>query len=407
VTSRVLRPQSEADIADILGDAGGRPRTLEIVSGATKREMGRHAPCDALLDTGALSGIVSYQPDELVVTARAATAVAELESVLAARRQMLAFAPADWGPLFGQPLFTPQSGRGTLAGLVAVNACGARRVRAGAVRDHLIGCRFVNGTGEIVKAGGKVVKNVTGFDIPKLMCGAFGTLGVLTELTFRTVPQPERSAALALAHCPPAEGLQALRRAAALPLDPTGLFYAPPPLAAAWLTRRDPRLAGGVALIRVEGSAAAVADKLAVLHHSFAGHDCVTPEDHVAAAFFRAAGDGNMFVSRDAALWRLSVPPSDAYAAVKASGAEFWFADWAGGLIWLELPADTDVALRLRGITRKTGGHAMLMRASAEARRRLDVFEPESPARAGVTAAVKHAFDPARVLNPGRMYEEI
>src|SRR4029078_10514302 len=176
--------------------------SFEIMGAGTKREFGRPVKADAILDVSALSGILKYEPEELVLTARAGTPIAEIQAVLAQKRQMLPFEPADWGPLFDA-----RAGRATLGGVVATNACGSRRVKSGAVRDSVIGCRFVNGRGEAIKAGGDVIKNVTGFDLPKLMCGAFGTLGVLTEITLRVGPLPERVAAIAVRDCDSGAGL--------------------------------------------------------------------------------------------------------------------------------------------------------------------------------------------------------
>ena len=367
---------------------------LEIVSGGSKRSFGRPVAADAMLDISALSGIVKYEPEELVLTARAGTPIAEINAALSEKHQMLGFEPTDWGPLFGN-----DAGRATLAGVVATNACGARRVKGGAVRDSVIGCRFVNGRGEIVKAGGPVIKNVTGFDVPKLMCGAFGTLGLLTEISLKVGPVTERVAAVAVRNCAPEAGLRLSREAASLALDATGLAYLP----ATTRAEQD----HGTALIRVEGTTAAVVEKLALLHSRFAGHDLVTLNDDTTHASFEEITNGAAFVNRDTDLWRLCVPPSNSYEAVKSADPSQWYADWAGGLLWLALPADEQTATRLRAITGRFGGHATLMRASEDARRQLAVFEPEPPARAELTRAVKAAFDPKRVLNRGRMFENV
>jgi glycolate oxidase FAD binding subunit len=398
----IIVPRNEAEVADAVTGAMEKGTAFEIVSRGSKRNFGKPVAAGTILDAGALSGILKYEPEELVVSARAATRLAEIEAALAERRQMLGFAPADWSALFGG-----YPGGATLAGTVATNACGARRVKAGAVRDHIIGCRFVNGSGEAIKAGGNVIKNVTGFDIPKLMCGAFGTLGVLTELTFRVVPKPARSATLALRNCAAESGLRALRQAAGLPIEPTGLSYLPAQALAASPAARAAQLGTdiGIALIRVEGGTEVLNEKLAILRRTFAAFDSVGVEDD--AALFREIGEGGIFVDQANDIWRLCVASSDAYAAVEAGKAPLWYADWAGGLLWLGLPADEETARRLRGVTAQFGGHATLMRASAEARARLAVFEPEAPARATLTAAVKAAFDPQRLLNPGRMVEEL
>jgi len=399
----ILTPKDEAEIVDALGSAG-EDATFDIVSGGTKQAMGRASAVSHRLDVSALFGIISYEPDELILTARAATPVAEITGLLKARQQMLAFAPADWGPLFGAA-----AQAATLAGIAAANACGSRRIKSGAVRDHLIGCRFVNGSGEAIKAGGRVVKNVTGFDIPKLMCGAFGTLGVMTEMTFRLAPAAHRVSTVAVRDIGVEDGLALLRKAAGLPFEPTGLAYLPPEICARSAALRATSLvnASGLALIRVEGAEDPLIDKLARLKDIFARENLSVLDDAVTDALFAETGDGAAFTGTESDIWRLFVPASAAPAALKIAQAEFWYADWAGEVLWLGLPATEEVAQRLRRITKEYGGHAMLMRGSEEARAALGAFEPEPPARAALTRGVKAAFDPGHRLNPGRMYRDL
>jgi glycolate oxidase FAD binding subunit len=399
-----MTPQSEKEIADIVRDAAARATTLEIAGHGTKRGLGRAAPCDETLDVGIPAGIVTYEPEELVLIARAGTPVTQINSVLAGHNQMLGFSAADWGPLYGAP-----HRRATLGGIVATDACGSRRVFAGGVRDSLLGCRFVNGEGEIIRAGSRVMKNVTGFDVPKLMCGAFGTLGVLTEVTFKLAPKPPRVAMFVLKGLSAADGLAALRRAAQLPLECTGLAYLPKAALHASAGAHDCGLgdARSAAFIRVEGTADPLIEKLAHLTREFQGRDTAIVEGEPAQMLFAEIGDAAIFAGRDSGLWRLCVPPRDAADAIDAAGAHLWTADWAGGALWLELPATLEIATRLRAITGRFGGHATLVRGSAEARSRLTVFEREPPALAILTRNVKLAFDPKGVLNPGRMYEDV
>jgi glycolate oxidase FAD binding subunit len=391
MSMKAIAPENESEAADAVREAAEKNSPFEIVAGGTKRDYGRPVTADAILDVSALSGIVKYEPEELVLTVRSATPIAEIKAALAEKKQMLGFEACDWGPLFGA-----EPARATLGGVVSTNATGSRRVKAGAVRDHIIGCRFINGKGEIIKAGGHVIKNVTGFDLPKLMCGAFGTLGVLTEITMRVSPLPERVAVLAMTS-EPETGFRLLREAAKLPLDVSGLAYVP-----------SDRL--GKAYIRVEGTRAAVEQKRAELQKRFAGQNPRPLEDAAAHDCFREIGDGTLFVEGNTDVWRLCVPAPSAYEALLAARTEKtgpWCADWAGGLLWLGLPPDMDTAMRLRGLTQRFGGHATLMRASPEARAELALFEPETPARAAITQSVKAAFDAKHILNPGRMFESL
>ncbi len=401
--SRII-PQDEKELIAAVRGAAQSQRRCELVAAGTKRGLGRPVEADDILDLSKLSGIINYEPDELIFSTKAGTPLIEAMAALAEHKQMLAFSPVDWAALYGG-----QSGRATLSGIVAANACGSRRVKSGAVRDHLIGCKFVNGAGEAIRAGGRVVKNVTGFDLPKIMCGAYGTLGALTELTFRVVPAPPRAPAIAIHDCTPVDGLSMLRRAAGLALEPTGLAYLPAAICAQSAAMIAAGLAqtNGVALIRVEGAEDPVIDKLARLRNVFSKQKIITLEDQTTEAVFGEIGSGTPFAERDTDVWRLCVPAADAHAAASESEAQFWYADWGGENLWLALPASRDIAERLRTITAKFGGHATLVRANENARARLSAFEPEPPARAALSRAVKAAFDPLRILNPGRMYEEL
>ena len=399
-----ITPEGESELIEAVKGAFEARRRCEVISAGTKRKLGRPVEADDVLDLSKLSGILNYEPDELIFTARAGTPLAEANAALAERKQMLGFSPVDWAELFGE-----EAGQATLGGIVSTNACGSRKIKSGLVRDHLIGCKFVNGAGEAIRAGGRVVKNVTGFDLPKIMCGAHGTLGALTELTFRVVPAPPRAPSIAVRDCTPHEGLSILRQAAGIALEPTGLAYVPatvcaesPAMIAAGLHQTN-----GVALIRVEGAEDPSIDKLARLRNVFSKQNLATLDDETTGALFNEIGSGAPFVGRDTDIWRLTVPSSKAYEAVGESGASFWYADWAGECLWLSLPASRDIAEQLRSITAEFGGHAMLMRANENARGRLPTFEPEPPARAALSQAVKAAFDPLRILNPGRMYEEL
>lgn len=384
----VHTPADDREAAAIVREAAESGGSLEIASGRTKRKFGRPLTAGAVLDMSRVTGIIDYQPEELVLTVRAGTTLSEIEAALGERRQMLGFEPLAFVPLFGAP-----AGTQSAAGIVAADISGPRRVSAGSVRDHVIGCRFINGDGEIIRAGGPVIKNVTGFDIPKLMCGSFGTLGVLTEITFRVQPRAPRVSALVIRDCAPWVGLRLLIAAAQTPAEPSGLAFVP-----------GPDGSHGRALIRFEGTAAAIAEKIELLRGRLEMAESGTAGDMETAELFRAVAAG-AFLRDECDVWRLCVPPSTAPQAVEASGASAWYADWGGGLLWLDLPATQENADRLRRVTSRLGGHATLVRASAEARARISVFEPETAVRASLTKSVKQAFDPKRIFNPGRMFD--
>jgi glycolate oxidase FAD binding subunit len=395
-----LQPGSAAELSEAIAGSAGR---LEILGSGSKRDLGRPVDCDRQLDLSRLSGISLYEPEELVLSAGAATPLAEIERTLAAHRQMLAFEPPDLAPVYGKP-----AGAGTLGGVLACNLAGPRRVSAGSARDHFLGALAVNGEGTAFRTGGRVVKNVTGYDLCKLLAGSFGTLAALAEVTIKVLPAPESEQSLALPELDDAHAVAIMCRAlgsvaqvstaAHLPAAAAGAIPGLPP--------------GAVTLLRLEGTAAAVADRLALLRREL-GPGCEALAAEGSAAAWRAIRDlAPLRGAADTAIWRLSVPPAEGAAVMAGlAGLGRHYFDWGGGLIWLAVhldggPADAGAA-RIRAAIRPKGGHATLIRAPAALRAAIDVFEPAEPALAALTRRVKASFDPAGRLNPGRMYRGI
>jgi glycolate oxidase FAD binding subunit len=406
---------SEADVVEAVRAARDWKSPLNIVGARTKRNLGRAvASWGTVLDLSGLRGIVSYEPEELIVTVKPGTPVSELTEVLAAKNQRLGFDPADWGPLLGA-----KACAATIGGVIAADTCGSAAVRYGRVRDHLLGFRAVNGWGEAYKAGGKVVKNVTGFDLPKLMCGAFGTLGPLTEVTLRVFPKAPESAVYAVTRTSEEQGLALLRRAWSSPLEATGLAYLSH--AAGYyfpeIDTPDREDTGGdteddgdddlsdkrIAVFRVEGTRAALAEKKAMLSSLTGPHPLQEVAD--GDAVFKRIDSATAFVNTLEDVWLLHVPPATmTEVASRANG--IWIADWAGGRLWIR-GTPGYAGTWLREATARLGGNAVLVRASEQTRIRVAPFEPERPERAALTRAVKAAFDPLGLFNPGRMYEGI
>ncbi|HUO93254.1 MAG TPA: FAD-binding protein [Rhizomicrobium sp.] len=385
----ILIPQNENELADMVRAAASDERSFEIVGRGTKRGLGRTVRADDVVDLSALSGIVRYEPNELVITARAGTRVAEIEAALAEKNQCLGFEPADWSAFYGT------TGTATIGGVLSADASGSARLRFGAARDHLLGFAAVNGLGEIYKAGGRVVKNVTGFDLPKLFCGAMGTLGPLTEVTLRLVPRAVDCAVLAIRGVEPESGLEILRRIWSSPLEPTGLAYIPR------LAAEDMfgDVGEGISLIRIEGAPAPLADKIGLLPTLLDGREA-TPLAHDNDIFARIAS-GAAIMHRKDDIWRAFVPPASAAACARKLAPAFWLADWAGGALWLAGVDD------VQAVAQSFGGHALLMRADDATRMRVSVFPLEDPVRAALTQRIKEAFDPHRLFNPDRMFEGV
>ncbi len=393
--------RDEADAVDAICAANAKGESCAIVGGGSKSGLGRCAPQAQALSTLALAGVTLYEPNELVLSARAGTRLSEIEALLESNGQQLAFEPIDYGPLFGA-----ERGGATIGGVIAANASGPRRIKAGAARDHLLGFRCVTGRGELVKSGGRVMKNVTGYDLSKLVCGSYGTLALLTELTLKVLPKPETECTLLAIGADEAESLALLRRAAATPCEPSSLAMLPTGAALA--------LDQTVAAIRLEGPAISVTarrDDLAARLASGAVR-FETLDERDSKALWRDLCDATPVAAKVGQIWRICVAPTEGYAVVermRRAGASLLahFYDWAGGLIWLCVEAAPDAhAVVVRGAVDACGGHATLIRASEATRAAVDVFHPQPAALAALTRRVKESFDPAHILERGRMRAE-
>ncbi len=401
---------------DAIAEALAAEEPLELVAGGTKPGLGRPLQLPRTLDLSHLSGIRDYQPSELVLTAAAATPLAEIEAALAGKRQMLAFEPPDWGRLHG--LTTSEAARRTLGGVLACNLSGPRRIKAGAARDHFLGFRGVSGRGEIFKSGGKVVKNVTGYDLSKLMAGSYGTLAALEEITVRVLPQPEHTLTVLLGGLDPNSAMRAMRQALNSPHEVSAATYLPSGSALSGCTQ-------AVAL-RLEGPEPSVAFRRERLLAELAtGSKAAVVEGEASTAFWRAIGDVEPFADLpDHVVWRVSLAPSRGaeFATAIASRLDaVWYLDWGGGLVWVAVPSAEDgragmpaaadggaavIRAVLHAPDGRGTGHATLVRGPPALRRTTPVFEPQPRALAALETRVKAAFDPRRILNPGRLGAE-
>jgi glycolate oxidase FAD binding subunit len=405
-------PADLSELRDAVGEALAAEEPLELIGGGTKRQLGRPLQLPHTLDLSRLSGIRDYQPAELVLTASAATPLAGIEAVIAAERQMLAFEPPDWSALLRVPSLA--ASRRTLGGVLACNLSGPRRIKAGAARDHFLGFRGVSGRGEVFKAGGKVVKNVTGYDLCKLMAGSYGTLAALEEVTVKVLPRPETICTVLICGLDSVAGVCHLNRALASPHEISGAAYLPATLAA--------KLTGSpgateVAALRLEGPAPSVAFRRErLLSELAADREAAVLEEAASKEFWQAIRDVLPLVGlAGRTVWRVSVAPSRGAEVGEAIAARLdanWYLDWGGGLVWLAVAEADDggaaaVRAAIRGADRQATGHATLIKGAAPLRRAVPVFEPQPAPLAALAARVKESFDPRRILNPGRMVEGI
>lgn len=373
-----LAPKTEAELAEIVA---GATAPLRVIGGGT-RPVGRPVEGQTLTTRG-LSGITLYEPGALTLVAQAGTTVADVESTLAAEGQRLAFEPMDHRGLLGT------SGEPTIGGVFAANVSGPRRIQCGAARDFLLGVRFVDGQGQIIRNGGRVMKNVTGYDLVKLMAGSYGTLGVMTEVSLKVLPRSHFTGVLLFEGLDDETAVKALCRALGSPFEVTG---------AAHLQKGTD--GAPVTLIRIEGFENSVMYRAGELQKllSDVGEARVETDQDRTAAGWRCIRDVEPFHGRDGDVWRLSVKPTDAPGIVsRVPGAETIY-DWGGGLVWLMVPPGTR-AREIRAAVSATGGHATLVRGDRSG----GVFQPLAPAVGAIQDGLRARFDPRRILNPGLM----
>jgi glycolate oxidase FAD binding subunit len=408
-TPEHFRPETPDQLKDVLAWAAAEQKPLEVCGSGSKRTFGRPMAVGATLDVSGLAGIVLYEPEELVLTAKPGTPLAEIEAALAEKRQMLAFEPGDWSALLDTGAGSPGNICGTLGGAVACNLGGPRRIKAGAARDHLLGFHAVSGRGEVFKSGGRVVKNVTGFDLSKLISGSFGTLAVMTELTVRALPAPETTRTVLIFGCSTDEAVRAMAAALNTPFEVSGAAHLPPPAAARSTVAAVSGAGASVTAMRIEGPAPSVTFRSGKIGALLSTFGTVVELAEESATLWREVRDVNpLLAPAERHVWRLSLPPAQGAAItgrlLEAVPGEALF-DWGGGLVWLALaPAADGHASVVRSALAASGGHATLVRAPAEVRAQTPVFQPQPQALAALTERVKDGFDPHRILNPGRMY---
>jgi glycolate oxidase FAD binding subunit len=391
---QTLKPRDATDVVSAVQWALASRNALRIVGHGTKQSLGHPVNAAYTLDVSGLAGIVSYEPGELVLTARAGTPLDEIEATLAASRQHLAFEPPRLG-----------AGGGTLGGAVATGFSGPRRFKAGAVRDHVLGIAAVSGRGESFVGGGKVVKNVTGYDMPKLMTGSHGTLAVLTEITLKVLPAPEDARTLLVLGQPPQDAVRSMTEALQSAVEVSGACYLPAGAAVPGKSAADV-----VTALRLEGVAPSVESRMAHLRHLLerAGAHVVLDRD-TTAAMWSAVRDLEPLGAEPGVVWRISVPPASGAAVLERIEHRVAHSkailDWGGGLIWLLLPDSPNAnAPEVRASLAESGGHATLIRADDQVRATTAVFHPQPDALAALSRRVKQQFDPEDVLNRGRMF---
>jgi len=406
-----LKVRDARDVEEVVRAAIASEQPLEIIGHGSKRLIGQPMATNALLDLSALNAVTSYEPNELIVTVQTGAPLADVKSLIDSKNQQFAFDPVDTAQLLGTAKL------GTIGGMIGAGLAGPRRIRAGGARDHLLGAHGVSGFGDSFKAGGRVVKNVTGYDLCKLLAGSWGTLAVMTEVTLKVMPRPESERTLVLRGLDDIAANQAMTVALGSPFDVSGAAHVPNSafrVGGSGLAALDGQRQA-VTLLRLEGITASAVHRAASLGKLLAPFGAADVlEDAASAALWSSLRDVQPFAA-DGALgawpvWRIVCPPASGAALGQAlardTGGDVIY-DWGGGLIWAALPPKPDAqAALVRQRVNAAGGHAMLLRATDEVRRNVDVFHPQAGGLAALSERVRQSFDPKNILNRGRMLRE-
>ena len=402
-----LKVRDAKDVEQVVRAALASEQPLEIIGHGSKRLIGQPMATNALLDLSDLNAVTAYEPNELIITVQAGAPLTDVLSLIDSKNQQFAFEPMNTSALLGTPDI------GTIGGMIGAGLAGPRRIKAGGARDHLLGAHAVSGFGDSFKAGGRVVKNVTGYDLCKLLAGSWGTLAVMTEVTLKVMPRPESERTLMLRGLDDIAANKAMTAALGSPFDVSGAAHVPKSVFRAG--GGLPELGSSrdaVTLLRLEGITASVvhrAASLGKLLEPFGTTEIL--QDAASMVAWSSIRDVQPFAANGALgawpVWRIVCPPASGGALgerlARDSGGDVIY-DWGGGLIWAALPPKPDAqAALLRQRVDAVGGHATLIRASEQVRRNVDVFHPQTSGLAALGERVRHGFDPKSILNRGRM----
>ena len=407
--SNLLEPDTVQEILEIVKWANANSLTLEIIGKNSKKFLGRPINTSHKLNLQKLSGIEDYLPNELVITAKAGTPISTIKNELAKNRQHLIFEPPNFSPLFGRP-----SNPGSIGGMISCNLAGPRRVVSGAVRDHFLGFKAISGRGEKFKSGGKVVKNVTGFDLSKLIAGSYGTLAIMTEVTLKALPSPEKTRTVLVklpsVNCTHLESIKSMTNALTSSHEVSGAAFLPKKVSERSKVGFVKSAGCSLTVIRIEGPGPSVKYRCEALKKMLKDFGEIEElHSRNSIKLWREIRDVSLLKSKkNQTIWRISCPPAEGIkftSKIFKKGQTEAMYDWGGGLIWLtiEKPSENQYSL-IQSIVKQIGGHATLFFGSDRARLKHPVFQPLPTPLMNLTQRIKDGFDPNRILNPGRMY---
>ena len=406
-------PQNEREVSTFIKKFYKSTIPLELVGLGSKKKIGKALQCAKTLNLSKLNNIIEYLPEELYIKVEAGTPIKKIEEELKKNKQQLAFEPIDFGSLLNN-----KSDYGTAGGQVACNISGPRRLKVGSVRDHLLGFRGVNGRGEIIKSGGTVVKNVTGYDLSKLMCGSYGTLAALTEVTFKILPSPEENKTLVIHNQKIESALYYLESSISSSNDISGAIYLPkePSVSGCVMNientfkLNDLKQDGSITAIRIEGSKNSINYRIENLINKLRIEklNISILETHQSKIFWDKVKNLEFFFNSKNSILRVVIPPSEGVNLNYQLSNKFkYYLDWGGALIWMEVfELSEEMFESIRRKVVKLGGYITMIKNSDYLPYVEDVFTINRD-RFNISQKIKKSFDPKRILNPGKMYSGI
>ena len=409
----ILKPTNEEEVSVIVKDLYNKNLPTEIIGSNSKNFIGNKLQCAKKLDLSQLSGIIEYLPEELYIKAKACTPIVEIEEILKKNNQQLAFEPIDFGHIISS-----QSNKGTAAGHLSCNFSGSRRFKYGSVRDHVLGFRGVNGKGDIIKSGGTVVKNVTGYDLSKLITGSFGTLIALTEITFKVLPAKDSSSTLVIHENNKEEIAKLFNKIQSSSNEISGSVFVPiEPSNKKYIQNRekifkfnDLKNEGSFLALRMEGSKKSINERIRDLTNEL---DLKSKKKslldvHQSLLFWKKINNLEIFSNTKNTLVRIVIPPSKCIDLMKYLNCDCkYYIDWCGSLFWIEvLDMNEKKLFSIKNYITKLGGYLTVIKNSENSAPLKDIFTIDET-KLHISKKIKESFDPKKIFNPGKMYRSI
>ena len=401
----VFKPSTREEIVEIVKNCFKKNIPLEINGLKSKNKIGRNFQSEKTLDLSNYSGVIEYKPEELYIKVKAGTPIKEIVEQLDKNNQQLAFEPNDFGYLF-----SGISNSGSIGGVVSCNFAGSRRFKVGSVRDHVLGFQGLNGKGETIKSGGTVVKNVTGYDLCKLLSGSFGTLSILTELSIKVLPKPETSKTLVIKNPHPKKALSYLGQSLSSSTDPSGGVFYPDYFGKNFILN-DLTHEGGLTAIRIEGPTNSVDQRIDRLSKELEllSQEISILDTEQSNIFWNRTKNLEVFKNLKSNLFRIVVPMSETLQVIQKlkSNDVKYFIDWGGSLIWIAFnEINSKILSEIKEIVKKHHGYYTIIKIEEDLKASADVFTID-PIKYKISEKIKRSFDPKRILNPGKMYTGI